>query len=72
MTPMSSPGRIEGYALLDALVAILIASLVAGAALPGIGEAVRSAGKSLERATVLIEARNAAADERMGTGYAKP
>jgi len=61
---MSRPGS-EGYALLDALAAVLIAALVAGAVLPGIGVAVRFAGRSLERASSLVESRNAAARERM-------
>ncbi len=63
---MSRPGSDGGYALLDALVAVLLCAIVAAAVLPGIGAAARSAGKSLERAAALVEARNREALRRMG------
>ena len=64
---MSRPGN-EGYALLDALVALAIASLVAFALLPGLSAALRQAARSQDRAFALIEARNEAARIRMGEG----
>lgn len=58
----------DGQALLDALVAVLVAALAAGAALPGIGIALRSATKSLARVSEIQESRNRGEQERMGEG----
>lgn len=56
----------DGQALMDALVAVLVAALAAGAALPGIGIALRSAEKSLARVSEIQESRNYGERERMG------
>lgn len=58
----------DGQALLDALAAVLVAALAAGAALPGIGAALRSSEKSLARVSEIQESRNRGERERMGGG----
>lgn len=55
---MSHRGN-DGYFLLDALVALLIAALAAGVVLASLGIVTRHAGKSLDRAITSVEKRNA-------------
>lgn len=63
---MSRPGKTEGYVLVDALVAVLIAALVASVLLAGLGTASRIALKSLDRAVSTVEERNAAVSAELG------
>jgi hypothetical protein len=46
--PTSRPGRNEGYVLLDALLATLLAAVVASAVLPGLALAARRSAESFE------------------------
>ncbi len=55
----SRPGRIEGYALFDAIVAVLAASIALGAAFFGLSTAMRQSLRCLERAIAIVEERNA-------------
>ncbi len=55
---MSYPGKDDGYALVDAVVAVLIVSITATAVLSGLGAAGRTAAARFERTAEHIEERN--------------
>jgi type II secretory pathway component PulJ len=57
-TATSRRGRIEGYILLDALLAIFLSAALAAAILPGLSVASRRSMAQLGRAQALVEARN--------------
>jgi hypothetical protein len=58
MTRTSPPGRTEGYVLLDAIVAILVASIAAATVFFGFGSVLKYMARSIERTAVIIDARN--------------
>jgi hypothetical protein len=62
---MSRPGKDDGYALVDAVVALLIVSIGA-AVLSGLDAAGRTAAGRFERAAAHIEERNAYATKLLG------
>jgi hypothetical protein len=57
-TPTSRPGRDEGYVLLDALLASLLAAIIASAVLPGLALAARRSAAHLERTIGRIAERS--------------
>lgn len=62
---MSRRGNDDGYILIDAVVALLIAALAAGTVLASLGIVVRHAGKARDRALASIETRNADAERKL-------
>ena len=64
---MSPPGKDEGYALLDAVVAVLLVSVAATVILSGLGSAARTAAARFDRCVAHIDERNAYATKLLGT-----
>lgn len=65
MTRMSPHGRTDGYVLLDAVLAILIAALFSAILVAGFGIATRAATGSFADAAAAIRGRNAHVVERL-------
>lgn len=64
---MSRHGKDDGYFLIDAILSLLITTLVAGAVLASIGTLARRSGAAYDRAMHTIEGRNADAEKRIGS-----
>lgn len=62
---MSLRGNDDGFIMIDAVVALLIAALVGGTVLASLGVVVRQAGKSVDRAILTVEARNTDAERNL-------
>ncbi len=64
---MSPPGKDDGYALIDVVVAILLVSVAATVILSGLGSAARTAAARFDRCVAHIDERNAYAAVLLGT-----
>jgi type II secretory pathway component PulJ len=62
------PGNDEGYALLDAILAIFLASLLAGVIATGIGTTLRLSSRMYTQAKSIVEERNQTTLQELSKG----